>query len=263
MRYILDQHLWATCEFEPEKNTPKCNTLFNKFLPALGVDPKTFRTTKASELNTTQPQKSNLVCSKYGAAGIGMIQDHGLKLHGWLPQDYKTTYNMGRAGPFHRFRNFMLENLGLSTAPLRSSPPFNITFSKHSSNAFFRSKSFDAQIKAVQEKFNDEVSVGSFIMSKLSVHQQASITIETAIFITVSGGGAATASFLSRGSSLILYYDEKGSLNENQPARLDWDLLSNVYIRTHWMPLRTSDSKKDIEALLHIIANDLDVIKRQ
>lgn len=264
MRYVLEEKLvlWATCEFEPQKNVPKCNTLFKKFLPALGVDPITFRTTNDSQFNTTAAAKSNLVCAKYGAAGMGMIQDHGLKLHGWVQADYKTTYNMGRAGPFYTFRNFMLQNLGLSTAPLSSAPPFNITFSIHSSNSFYRSKSFEAQSKAVKEAFKEGVNVGSHVMSKLSAYEQARITIGTAVFVTVSGGGAATATFLPRGSSLILYYDERGSMNEKNPARLDWDLLNNIYIRTHWLPLRVCEKQDEIETMVQIIANDLDVIKR-
>jgi len=80
--------------------------------------------------------------------------------------------------------------------------------------------------------------------------------------------GAVTGMFMPRGSSLIVYYDETGSLirnrNTKEPAMLDWDILNSMsYLRTHWMPTQTMGTPGDNLALLHLIQHELDIIESE
>lgn len=79
--------LGATCDTKKERKE-KCAKIIPKFLPLMSVSPTTFRTTGETFLNVTntdenKERNSTLVCSKYGAAGIGVLSDHGTKkIHG-------------------------------------------------------------------------------------------------------------------------------------------------------------------------------------
>jgi hypothetical protein len=65
-------------------------------------------------------------------AGLGMLTDHGLKDHGWLPSKEHSVQNTAKGPLLYHFRNFLLHNLGLPAIP----PPSNdliIVLSAHSS----------------------------------------------------------------------------------------------------------------------------------
>jgi hypothetical protein len=75
------------------------------------------------------------------------------------------------------------------------------------------------------------------------------------------------ATFLPRGSSLILFYNPQGGLDfQNfksnlKPARLDWDLLNNAaHIRVHWLPITDMDSAENVELFVALIRHELKVI---
>ena len=70
------------------------------------------------------------MCAPKAAAGIGMLSDHGLKLHGWVKKDYEQTHNIGRGPVMYDFRNHMMRNIGLDPTPkVQSAPPYRIVFS--------------------------------------------------------------------------------------------------------------------------------------
>jgi hypothetical protein len=73
-RYVLKTApLWATCDYTDILKS-KCKNIMPKFLPLMGVDSSTFSTTEDFRLETNNAQhKSKYVCSRYGAAGIGML----------------------------------------------------------------------------------------------------------------------------------------------------------------------------------------------
>jgi hypothetical protein len=78
--------------------------------------------------------------------------------------------------------------------------------------------------------------------------------------------GAVTATFLPKGASLIIYFVEDGGIHRGRrdfstPARLDWDIFNNMgYIRVHWLPLQTMNTRSDLSALVQLIDHELHLI---
>jgi len=257
--------LWGTCDYNP-KRTEACNNTFPKFLPAMGVDANTFSSQNTTQLSTFGDQKSNFVCAPRGAAGLGMLTDHGLKLHGWTDEDYETTHNAGRGLIFYQFRNFILSNLGIPVKAL-GGPPYKLVFSRFSSDTEGRVTGFGSEEKLLRKRFSsDELVIEGYRMSRLSLHEQVKITSEASIFVTVVGGGAMTATFLPQGSTLIAFYPATGGILRNQktnlPARLDWDVLNHAsHIRLHWLPLETRNEPESLDFFSSLVRHELDIIK--
>jgi hypothetical protein len=268
-RYVLkDDPLWASCDLRDD-NKKKCESLFTKFLPALGVDPNAFSSTEDFRLVTKQAKTSKYVCARQGAAGIGMLTDHGVKAHGWEAKDYATTHNMGRGPLLYAFRNFMLQNLNISTTPISFEPPFKVIFSQFSSESYRRRTDFKTQLEALEKAFSpNELEAAGHVMKKLSIHEQVQIASESAIFVTSCGGGAVTATFLPRGATLIVFYDGSGGRMSNRktknPARLDWDLFNHMsYLRVHWLPIQVMNTPDGLKLFSELIRNELHVLEHQ
>jgi hypothetical protein len=74
-----------------------------------------------------------------------------------------------------------------------------------------------------------------------------------------------TATFLPRGSSLIVYYNHTGGLDfdtlksNGSPARLDWDLLNNAaHLRVHWLPITESMNEgSELELFVRLVQHEL------
>lgn len=154
-----------------------------------------------------------------------------------------------------------------------------ITFSTHSSRGFERDLTFEKQVKVVQQALEtstseNQATVRSITMRDLSLEDQIQVALESAIFVTVCGGGAVTATFLPPGSTLIIYYAEDGGYDywknnytsnlpeydfKAQPARLDWDLLANAaHLKVHWLPLKTMESNADLQVLEQLVLHELE-----
>ena len=113
--------------------------------------------------------------------------------------------------------------------------------------------------------FGNQLEIYAFEMQDLALDQQVEVATESAIFVTVCGGGAVTATFLPPGSSLLVYYQTTGGIvhgiDNGLPARLDWDLINNAaHIRSHWLPLETMNSTHDHDLLVKLVAHELDII---
>ena len=93
VRHILDEPLWATCEFNPERNEGWCDENFEKWFKLMGVGAPFF-TNKT--LHEQVPVASNYLCFDRAVAGMGLLTDHGDKLHGWNKEDYEISNNIGR-----------------------------------------------------------------------------------------------------------------------------------------------------------------------
>lgn len=269
MRYVLKgKGLWASCDMNSERQHD-CAHMLGKFLPLMGLTSDNFTTNKHSVLKDTDGDlKSHLVCARHGVAGIGMLTDHGVKLHGWHTADFETMHNHGRGPMFYDFRNFMFSNLGLPSPPLSSDPPYVITFSLASSVTTLRQKTFENQTRVLAEAFGDSIEIRSVEMKLLSVEEQVKLASQTAIYVTVCGGGAVTATFLPVGATVIIYYQmEGGRYNSRRtflPARLDWDFFNNAaYLRPHWLPAETSEEPEDLDAFVKLVEHELDIISHQ
>ena len=76
-----------------------------------------------------------------------------------------------------------------------------------------------------------------------------------------------TATFLPKGATLILYYDDDGGFDfahdlnfTGDPAILDWDLFNNMaHLRVHWLPLGTMNTKAGYVTLAYLIRHELSV----
>jgi len=268
---LIELKMWGTCDWNP-KNTLSCAEMFPKFLPAMGLTNETgFSATNRTIFSTADGSvpKSKYVCSPHGVAGIGTLTDHGFKLHGWNLEDYKTTHNVGRGKIFYDFRNFMLRNLDLPVRSEPLSPPYKIVFSKFSSKTKGRVKGFGKQIDILKKNLKQEyVQVDSYRMSFFSLREQARYASEAAVFVSCVGGGAVTATFAPRGSSVIMFYESSGGIRNNrdvaEPARLDWDVLNHAsHLRVHWLPVETLDEKKDLNFFLELVKHELDLISHQ
>jgi len=282
LRYVLqdgERGLWASCDLRPEK-TEECRAIMSKFMPLMvggGGESSSnsnnnrarakFTSTQDFEFQTSsgQPPVSDLVCSKSAAAGIGALTDHGaIKSHGWEVDDYKLTHNHGRGGALYYFRNFMVSNLGLATET-KLSTPHRIVFSQKSSDIFIRSLDFAREIKLTKESFPLE-QVENYTFSKLSIQEQVEIASQTSIYVSLCGGGAVTAMFLPRGSSVILYYGEDSGTSNNKltgtPALLDWDLFNSMsHLRVHWLPRNSMGKGVDEKALILLIQQELSIMQ--
>lgn len=164
----------------------------------------------------------------------------------------------------------MLQNLNIPIQPLYyQQAPYNVVFSKFSSQSGKRRAGFQSQQKAVEAQFSsDEIIVTGQEMKTLSLVDQVKLASEAAVWVTSCGGGAVTATFLPRGASVIIYYDPQGSIvrnrHTNTPARLDWDLFNHMsHLRVHWLPSTDMNSQASLEVLVELIRSELRVIRAQ
>ena len=273
LRYVLKNRpraLWATCNLR-DQTMAECKAFFKKFLPLMGVEPHTMRSTEDSVLNITDGSRamSRYVCSSKGAAGLGMLTDHGLKTHGWDKPDYDYSHNTGRGPVFNGFRNFMMHNIGLDPMkPVRTEPPYIITVSPASSKDPDRRHTFRAQIDALKQAFGDgnedksEVLIRTVDFKRFSVAKQVELAAESAVIVGACGGGAVTNMFLPKGAGMILYYPDKprGRMH-HYPARLDWDYFNNQgYARMHWLPVSSMNSPDDLDLFVKLVRNEIETI---
>jgi hypothetical protein len=295
MRYILQgDGLWASCDWRVER-TEDCEFMLKKFGSLMVSNPKVlpFTSQKSPRVELLSPKKSNLVCARHGLAGMGSLTDHGVKKgHGWETSDYKITHNSGRGGQLWKFRNFMLGNLGLSvTEAPPTTKPLKIIFSEASSNAAYRNFNWSQYIKAL-EAADLDVVIEKYMFKDYSLKEQAEIIGQAAIFVTASGGGAVTATFLPRGASVVLFYGSDTGLNNGRksftPARLDFDYFNNMaYLRCHWIgqtkrlsmqlrgEARDSDTREairenqarikeeEVQGVVTLIKHDLSLIRKE
>lgn len=261
--------MWATCDMN-DLNQRACAKMYSKFLPLMGLHNDNFTTINDFRFikNNSTGKKSNLVCAAQGVAGIGMLTDHGTKLHGWHRKDYEVSHNHGRGALLYDFRNFMVSNLGLPIRKVTREPPYIITFSRSSTSRGNRLIQFNNYIQALNKEIGDEIIVREVHLSSHSLEDQVRIADESSIFISSCGGGAVTAQFLPEGASLILFYLEDGGVEDNKrtqlPARLDWDLFNNMgFIRVHWLPIGEMDTKLHIDTFVKLIRHEIDVLNDQ
>jgi len=271
IRYDLTLAMWASCQ----RQWRKCMPIINKFYPLIGTELSRTTTQNDTSLDIASIQKSKYVCSQNGAAGLGMLSDHGTKLHGWHPSDYEYSVNIGRGGSLYQFRNWMMDNIGVprQTRKIHSSP-YRIVISQGSSNSPNRNASFDQHIKLLREVVGKkyELDIHVVKLSAMKLKDQLELVAGAAIFITMCGGGAVTSMFLPKGASLFAYFHESDGIG-GTPARLDWDILNNLgYLRVHWLPrprfggktkrgiVMPGPRESDFEAFVKLVEHELDVI---
>ena len=139
----------------------KCRKNFEKALPLIGIaDYRQFKGTQESHIQLQDQSHSSspsprFVCSKRGAAGIGMLSDHGFNMHGQYQntRSFWHPHNVGRGGStLYGFRNYMMAQMEINrSVPQPSDRRRRIVVSIHSSIAGPRDLSFEPQIQALQK----------------------------------------------------------------------------------------------------------------
>jgi hypothetical protein len=253
----------------PDEQDSPCWKLVTKFLALVGVEPSTFTNTHQSTLTTTQgrPRQSNLVCARHAVAGIGMLTDHGWNRHGQRMEDYRDVHNVGRGPLFFEFRNYVLGNLGIvEQEPLK--PPYKVVFSALSSKNPIRRQSFQNQMDALRGAFSDkDLIVENHVFSTLNVKEQIQLATETAVFVSVVGGSASVATFLPRGSSVILFFNDVNEFTDHSsrkdfPSMIDWDFWNSAaHLRVHWMPMKSMNETVNHNALVELVKSELSTIQ--
>mmetsp|Transcript_19968 Transcript_19968/g.41744 ORF Transcript_19968/g.41744 Transcript_19968/m.41744 type:complete len:502 (-) Transcript_19968:38-1543(-) len=265
VRYIDEDPLWATCEFQNPnmplgRNIERCRNTFKKWFKAIGVDAPFETKTLHEEL---MPATSNFLCFDRAVAGLGMLTDHGSKLHGWKKEDYEVSQNVGRGRIMWDFRNYIMGNFGLDYTTQPKSKPRIITVSTYSSQDGKRSLSFKKQIEMLRGMFEEDEAIVKVVQfSTMTSEEQIKLAAESSIMLTAVGGGSVTSMFLPKGASLILFYAKTPSQRSNLiPARLDWDYFNNAaYLRTHWFPIEGMDETKSLTEMGKLIRHELEII---
>jgi len=277
MRYKPTFLQWASCDrrWNNAQRKPFCKTMLKKFLPLLGQSLEIMTTQENVNVTWTEEirnigatNRSKYVCADNGAAGLGMLTDHGPKLHGWKKKDYEMTQNFGRGGMLYEFRNWMVNNIDIDPFKQISKGPYKIVFNVHSSTTAYRNVHFNEHMRLLKERlgYKYDMDLRAETMSKMSLYEQVDLVSGAAVMVTMCGGGAVTAMFLPKGASLLAFFNEKETGGDTMP-RLDWDLLNNLsYLRTHWLPRpqafpgHEGPREADYEAFVSLIDHELDII---
>jgi len=224
---------------------------------------------------------------------MGMLTDHGKKMHGNFEKDFLWTHNIGRGDAFYRFRNWMVgrllspgENNGRATDDVvdvekrdLSRPPYRIVVSNNSSTDARRNISFEEHAAALRRKLGKkyELDIRRVELSDMSVADQVKLAAGASMLVTAAGGGASIGHFLPRGASMFLFFaefppDKEVSTGQYNGWVMDWDTYNNfAYIRTHWLPIRhggnatesddsTSQREADMNVFVKLVDQELDLI---
>jgi hypothetical protein len=242
--------------------------IITKFLPLMGDFDYNLNIFQDYDLKLKHPKFKNdgtdrVICFDHGLIGSGMFSDHGeTRWHGQWKSDRVLPHNIGRGGLFRRYRSYLLKNVGISSQQnTMQRHPYKVVVSISSSTKSDRANvSFATQIEALS-RLEPRIQIQTVQMSKLSLLEQIQVTSTAAFYISVTGGGTATAMFLPKRAHLILYY---------VPTRyLDWDFWNNFpHIQTHWVPRSRYDRGEDTalednERLLELITKEMDILDQE
>ena len=231
----------------------------------------------------------------------------GTRGHGWEDKDYHVSHNSGRGGQLFNFRNYMVHNImhGINTSKsttsstsntadnktvipnditdMKEDDPLIVLFSSYSSST--RGTSFhhekDELWKAIvangtayglpepyDAKGVPQIRVEAHQFADIPLEQQVEMAAKASVFVTYCGGGAITAAFLPHGGSVVVWYNEKGGVENNalskKPARLDWDFFNNVgYLNVNWFPNTSRTNRNNLPHHTKLIMMELSRIHKR
>jgi hypothetical protein len=229
----------------------------------------TSSSSSSSSSQRIKPLQSNLVCARDAVAGLGP--------HGIRKTKKSRLHNYGRGDIIWKFRNYCLNNLGLSSSPSsvnNDRRPKNIRVSILSDNSF---NNRDSEEMTLQNK-NDvanftlledglrrflnidnqftsnqnnnpvnnhtsnsiRIEIESHDFSETTLTDHVRLMVDSTIFISFcSDLATVSASFLPQGATFIVFYDEKEELVATSSCPHYYrDLLNNLsHVRVHWLPM--------------------------
>ena len=177
-----------------------------------------------------------------------MHADHGHNhWHGHSKRDFNDPHNKGRGGLFRRYRQWMMEHLGIDPRTPVQRDPYLIVVSEGSTTKKARKHvNFDAQVKLLKKQVGDRAIIKRVQLSKLSLTEQVELLSRTAVFISATGGGTVTGTFLPKGASIVLY------AAKGKP--LDWDFWNNYgQVRAHWFPVEHMHDDNYVKSLVETL----------
>lgn len=235
---------WSTCDWIKQHEGPghslprgyssRCYKNYKRWMDYIIGNNEVLETNKFLKDDLSKKKlKSNIICYKESAAGLGPLSEHCLSLHGWNKIEVKRQLkpealpcSAGRSYLYWNFRNHMMNLANIKDLSYKHTKELNILFSIRSSNRISFDFSqhykylkneidniiFSADNEDLKNKYNLQnlkINLLQKNLATISAVEQIKLTRKTAIYITAAGGGAATAQFLPIGSSIILYHDSK------------------------------------------------------
>lgn len=252
----------AVGDFEGDAPPPDFDVL-TKFMPLFTENEYNLKTLEGDYSLKLKPEDGSstdrhIICADNGLIGSGVFSDHGHNhWHGHTPRDFNEPHNKGRGGLFRRYRQWMMEHVGVNPRTPVQRDPYLIIVSEGSSTKKARRRvNFDAQVNALQNRVSDRAIIKRVQLAKLSLVEQVELMSKTAIFISATGGGTVSATFLPKGASVILYQAKK--------KPLDWDWWNNFpQVRAHWFPLEVMHEESYLKSLVDTVENQLDYLDRR
>jgi len=231
-------------------------------------------TLRSSTEDKMLPLNSGLVCARDGVAGLG---PHGIRyMKGRNQRD--VFHNQGKGGILWMFRNYCVDNLGLSTSTSSETSTIRIVVSvaPFPNGDDTRADSFSSigteireflssTMKNHNEGVNDGESVTEIESDIIDVLARVKLMTDTSLFIaTCSAATASAALFLPRGASLIVFYstdaaeqevDSKTAVRKLKSVCHGYeDLLNNFsHVHVHWLPISTLDNNGYRDTLFRIV----------
>lgn len=249
----------ATGDFDGDGTLPDFD-LITKFLPLMGRHDYGLHTLEGNYTLKLQAQVSSskerhVICADSALIGSGVLNDHGdHHWHGHLASDFEDPHNIGRGGLFRRFRQWMMDHVGIDpNTPIQRDPYLILVSQASSTKRNRRDIMFKAQIATLEKKSASRAIIKSVQLNKLSLTQQIELLSRTAVFISTVGGGTVSATFLPKGASVILYHWKE--------RPLDWDFWNNFpQIKANWFPMEDKDDDFHLDALAETVASQLDYL---
>ena len=246
----------ATKDFDGDEPLPDSD-ITRKFIPLMGSHKYDFQTleddyTLKLKDKKVNDKKRHVICADNGLIGSGLFSDHGDRLwRGHFASDVEYPHNHGRGGQFRRFRQWMMEHIGVDpNSPIQRDPYLIIVSQSSSTKEDHRDVKFEAQIAAWKEDVGDRAIVKSIQLSKLPLIEQVELFSRTAIFVSVVGSATVLGTFLPKGASVILY---------NNELKLDWDFWNNFpQIKVRWVPVEEMEDDFYLQGLVEVVQNQLD-----
>lgn len=251
----------ATGDFEGDAPPPDFDVL-TKFMP-LFTDRKYDIQTLEGNYSLKLKEKDGrdkerfIICADNGLIGSGVHADHGHDhWHGHSKRDFKNPHNKGRGGLFRRYRQWMMEHIGIDPrTPVQRDPYLIIVSEKSTRKKARKNVTFDNQVKLLKKHVGGRAMIKQVQLSTLSLTEQVELLSRTAVFISATGGGTVTGTFLPKGASIVLYHAKR--------KPLDWDFWNNFgQVRAHWFPVEQMHDDEFMNSLVETVENQLDYLDR-
>ena len=263
---------WATCDWIrlhegpghslPSGYSNRCLKNNKKWLPQLNGEGNEV----IPETTKFAPKQANgkLICFPHGGYGITPFANQASGHHGWSPND-PIAPSFGRAPMMFQFTRLMMKRMHVEDWHPRTLNEIIVFFSSRSSDRI--SIDFGRNARAMNEKLPEiqrvvnqvvghdrlKVVVKHEVLADLSGVDQMKLASSACVYVTAAGGGAFTAQFLPKGSSIILYHHASGE--HLHKGRVDW----KVFNAASWMRSTYLDHTEagNIEKLTAMISQEI------